>query len=60
MPAPLVPEDDLYARLEVAVDASPEAIELAWRALLKRHHPDVAGNDDAATARSGSTSPTTG
>jgi curved DNA-binding protein CbpA len=49
--APLVPEDDLYARLEVAVDASPEAIELAWRALLKLHHPDVAGNDDAATDR---------
>lgn len=51
MPAPLVPEDDLYARLEVAVDASPEAIELAWRALLKRHHPDVAGNDGASTDR---------
>ncbi len=43
MAGPLVPEDDLYARLEVSVDASPEAIELAWRALLKRHHPDVAG-----------------
>jgi curved DNA-binding protein CbpA len=48
VPAPLVPEDDLYARLEVAVDAAPEAIELAWRALLKQHHPDVAG--DAADA----------
>jgi curved DNA-binding protein CbpA len=44
MPGPLVPEDDLYARLEVSVDASPEAIELAWRALLKRHHPDVAAS----------------
>ena len=43
MPGPLVPDDDLYARLEVSVDASPEAIELAWRALLKQHHPDVAG-----------------
>ena len=51
MPAPLVPEDDLYARLEVAVDASPEAIELAWRALLKQHHPDVAGDGEAATDR---------
>ena len=51
MSGPLVPEDDLYARLEVAVDASPEAIELAWRALLKRHHPDVAGNDEASTDR---------
>ena len=44
VPAPLVPDDDLYARLELAADASPEAIELAWRALLKRHHPDVAGD----------------
>ena len=48
MPAQLVPDDDLYARLEVAIDASPEAIELAWRALLKRHHPDVAGEGVAA------------
>ncbi len=51
MPAPLVPDDDLYARLEVTADASPEAIELAWRALLKRHHPDVAGDGDAALDR---------
>jgi hypothetical protein len=51
MPAPLVPEDDLYARLEVEVDASPEAIELAWRGLLKRHHPDVAGDGVAALDR---------
>ena len=51
MPGPLVPEDDLYARLEVARDASPEAIDLAWRALLKRHHPDVAGDDAAALER---------
>ena len=42
--------DDLYARLELPIDASPEAIEIAWRALLKRHHPDVAGAhaDDVA------------
>ena len=26
-------------------DASPEVIEVAWRALLRRHHPDVAGPD---------------
>ncbi len=51
MPGTLVPDDDLYARLEVAVDASPEAIELAWRALLKRHHPDVAGDGEAALER---------
>src|SRR5215207_7963884 len=47
MPGGLLPEDDLYARLEVDVNASPEAIEVAWRALLKRHHPDVAGLDRA-------------
>ena len=49
-PRPMLPPDDLYSRLELTVDASPEAIEIAWRALLKRHHPDVAGAhaDDAA------------
>jgi curved DNA-binding protein CbpA len=51
VPAPLVPDDDLYARLEVASDASPEAIELAWRALLKLHHPDVAGDGAEALDR---------
>ena len=51
MPAPLVPDDDLYARLELELDASPEAIELAWRALLKQHHPDVAGDGAAALER---------
>jgi len=42
-PRPSLPADDLYARLEISVDASPEAIEVAWRSLLRRHHPDVAG-----------------
>jgi len=46
----MLPADDLYARLEVPVDASPEAIEIAWRALLRRHHPDVAGPDGLAAA----------
>jgi curved DNA-binding protein CbpA len=51
-PRLLLPADDLYARLEVPVDASAEAIEIAWRALLRRHHPDVAGDEGlpAATA----------
>lgn len=51
MPArPMLPPDDLYARLELPIDASFEAVEIAWRALLKRHHPDVAGAgaDDVA------------
>ncbi len=43
-PSPL-PEDDLYRRLEVPANASAEAIEVAWRALLKRYHPDIAGDD---------------
>src|SRR5262245_51438587 len=51
MPGQLVPDDDLYATLELTPDASPEAIELAWRALLKRHHPDIAGDDAAALDR---------
>lgn len=42
-PRPTLPVDDLYARLGVPRDASPEAIEVAWRALLRQHHPDVAG-----------------
>jgi curved DNA-binding protein CbpA len=51
-PRPLLPTDDLYARLELSLDASPEAIEVAWRALLKRHHPDVAGGSPDADERS--------
>ncbi len=43
-PRQSIPADDLYARLEVPADATSEAIEIAWRALLKRHHPDVAGS----------------
>ncbi len=44
MPArPMLPTDDLYVRLELPTDASFEAVEVAWRALLKQHHPDVAG-----------------
>ena len=55
----MTPPDDLYARLEVATDASPEVIEVAWRSLLRLHHPDVAG-PQGSSARSASTSPTTG
>jgi hypothetical protein len=48
---PDIPIDDLYARLELPMDAAAEAIEIAWRALLKRHHPDVAGDDSLETAK---------
>jgi hypothetical protein len=52
MPARLTfPPDDLYARLGVPYDASPEAIELAWRGLLRKHHPDVAGPDGLELAK---------
>jgi hypothetical protein len=47
----MLPADDLYARLELTIDASAEAIEVAWRALLKRHHPDVAGGAADADER---------
>ncbi|HET7727870.1 MAG TPA: DnaJ domain-containing protein [Candidatus Limnocylindrales bacterium] len=47
MPRPLIPDDDLYARLELRVDATAEEVELAWRSLLRRHHPDVARDPDA-------------
>src|SRR3954462_5976252 len=50
-PRPMLPPDDLYARLELPVDASFEAVEIAWRALLKRHHPDVAGPAADALAK---------
>ena len=36
------PRFDLYAELEVSRQATPEVIEAAYRALVKRHHPDVA------------------
>jgi len=47
----MLPVDDLYARLELSIDASFEAVEVAWRALLKRHHPDVAGSGADADER---------
>src|SRR5829696_9392922 len=50
-PRPSLPTDDLYARLEVRPDASYETIEIAWRALLKRHHPDIAGHENLEVAK---------
>lgn len=50
-PRPSLPDDDLYARLGVPADASPEAIDVAWRGLLRRHHPDVAGPDGLEAAK---------
>jgi curved DNA-binding protein CbpA len=50
-PRPPLPSDDLYARLGVPRDASAEAIELAWRGLLRKHHPDIAGPDALELAK---------
>jgi DnaJ-like protein len=50
-PRHAVPADDLYAQLDLPVDASAEAIEVAWRGLLRQHHPDVAGPDGLERAK---------
>jgi curved DNA-binding protein CbpA len=50
-PRPPLPSDDLYARLGVPRDASPEAIDLAWRGLLRKHHPDIAGEGAVELAK---------
>jgi len=50
-PRPTIPADDLYARLEIPLDAGPEVIELAWRSLLRQHHPDVAGDTGLERAK---------
>ena len=51
MRPPEIPTDDLYVRLELPADAAPEAVEIAWRTLLKRHHPDVAGESSLEAAK---------
>ena len=51
MRGPDIPTDDLYARLELPAGAPPEAVEIAWRALLKRHHPDVAWEGSLEAAK---------
>jgi DnaJ domain len=46
------PEFDLYAELELHPSASRETIEAAFRALMRRDHPDVSrGNPDARAKR---------
>ena len=41
-----IPRFDLYEELEVSRAASVEVIEAAYKALVKRHHPDVSDSDD--------------
>jgi hypothetical protein len=37
--------EDYYAVLQVQPDAEPEVIEAAYRQLMRKYHPDVAGTD---------------
>jgi DnaJ domain len=39
------PPRDYYAVLQVHPDADTEVIEAAYRQLMKKHHPDLAGDD---------------
>ncbi len=41
-----IPRFDLYEELEVSRQATSSVIEAAYRVLVKRHHPDVATQDD--------------
>jgi curved DNA-binding protein CbpA len=50
-PRPPVPAEDLYAQLGLPANASAEAIEVAWRGLLRLHHPDIAGPDGLERAK---------
>jgi hypothetical protein len=46
-----LPPFDLYAELGVAPSADRATIEAAFRRLMKKHHPDVAGERDARGER---------
>ena len=36
---------DPYRMLQVIPDAEPEVIQAAYRALARKHHPDVGGSE---------------
>ena len=43
-------EKDYYTILQVATYATPEEVKAAYRALAKKHHPDVRSSADAGDA----------
>lgn len=43
-------DTDIYAIMQVHPDAEPEVIEAAYRGLMKKYHPDGAGDDPVAIA----------
>lgn len=50
-PRQTLPAGDLYGLLELPSNASLEAIEIAWRSLLRRYHPDVVGGGSLELAK---------
>ena len=46
-----IPGVDLYLELEVGPEATTDEIEAAYRALMKRHHPDRAGPEGLARSK---------
>ena len=46
-----VPPKEPHAVLGVEPGASPDAIKAAWRALARRHHPDLTGDEPEAARR---------
>jgi hypothetical protein len=44
-----MPKRDPHEVLDVEPGASPVAIKAAWRRLARRHHPDLTGDDPAAS-----------
>ena len=46
-----MPQKDPYAVLGVEPGAPPDDIKAAWRALARRHHPDLTGDDPEMAQR---------
>ena len=46
-----MPSKDPHAVLGIEPGASPDDIKIAWRALARRHHPDLTGDDPESARR---------